>query len=130
MNWIRLLEVTVVAGIVTTFSDYILAGDWLHKRFSYKEVWRTPTSNWALAFIAPLPFLTSAAFAVLALRMDIHSIRMGMKLAAVIWLIGPVPLILTNAAYLKLRWFFVASYAFAWLVRLMIVAVLAVRFLR
>jgi hypothetical protein len=53
-----------------------------------------------------------------------------MILAAAIWVIGPLPLILTSAAYIKLRGFFVASYAFAWLVRLMIVAVIAARFLR
>jgi hypothetical protein len=130
MNWMRLLEVTVAAGIVSTFSDYFLAGDWLHKRFAYQEVWRTPARNWAMALIAPLPFLTSGAFAVLASRLDIHSIRSAMILAAAIWVIGPLPLILTSAAYIKLRGFFVASYAFAWLVRLMIVAVLAARFLR
>ncbi len=130
MNWVRFLEVTVAAGIISTFSDYVLAGDWLHKRFSYKEVWRTPPSNWAIALATPLPFLTSAAFAVLVSRLDIHSIRTAVKLAAIIWVIGPLPLTLGNAAYAKLRGFFVASSAFAWLVRLIIVAVLAARFLR
>lgn len=130
MNWMRILEVIVAAGIASTFSDYVLAGDWLHKRFSYQEVWRTPTSNWAIALIAPLPFLTSAAFAVLASMLDIHTLRSAIKLAGAIWVICPLPLILTSAAYVKLRGFFVASYAFAWLVKLMIVAVLAARFLR
>lgn len=129
MNWIRFLEVTVAAGIASTFSDFVLAGDWLHKRFAYPEAWRTPTSNWALAFITPLPFLSSAAFAILASKLDINSIRSAIKLAVAIWVICPLPLILTSAAYLKLRGFFVASYAFAWLVRLLIVAVLAARFL-
>ncbi len=129
MNWVRLLEVTVAASVISTFSDYVLAGDWLHKRFSYKEVWRTPPNNWAIALVTPLPFLTSAAFAVLATTLDIHSIRTAVKLAAIIWVIGPLPLILANDAYIKLRGFFVASSALAWLVRLMIVAVLAARFL-
>ena len=130
MNWMRLLEVTVAAGIASTCSDYVLAGDWLHMRFAYSEVWRSPASNWAMAMIAPLPFLSCAAFAVLAVMLDINTTRSAIKLAAAIWVIGPLPLILTSAAYIKLRGFFVASYAFAWLVRLMIVAVLAARFLR
>jgi hypothetical protein len=129
MNWIRLLEVTVAAGIASTFSDYVLAGDWLHKRFSYQEVWKSPVSNWAIAAIAPLPFLTSAAIAALVSSLDVRSIHSAVKLAGIIWLIGPLPLILTNAAYVKLRVFFVASYAFAWLVRLVIPAVLAAKLL-
>jgi hypothetical protein len=52
-----------------------------------------------------------------------HSYRSAGELALAIWLIGPLPLILTNAAFMKLHRVFVASYALGWLVKLMIVAV-------
>ena len=52
------------------------------------------------------------------------------KLAAAVWLMGPLPLILTNAAFMKLHRVFVASYAIGWLVKLLIVAVAAGWFLR
>jgi hypothetical protein len=42
---------------------------------------------------------------------------------------GPLPLILTNAAFIKMHRVFVASYAIGWLVKLMIVAVLVGKFL-
>jgi hypothetical protein len=52
------------------------------------------------------------------------------KLAVAVWVIGPLPLILTNAAFIKMHRVFVISYAIGWLVKLMIVAVLVGRFLR
>jgi hypothetical protein len=52
------------------------------------------------------------------------------KLAAAVWLIGPLPLILTNAAFMKMHRVFVASYAAGWIVKLLIVAVAAGLFLR
>jgi hypothetical protein len=55
----------------------------------------------------------------------LHSVLSTGKLAAAIWLIGPLPLILTDAAFMKLHRVFVASYALGWLVKLMIVAVAA-----
>jgi hypothetical protein len=47
-----------------------------------------------------------------------------------VWAIGPLPLILTNAAFMKLRWAYATNYAIAWLVKLMIIAVLVGRLLR
>jgi hypothetical protein len=44
-------------------------------------------------------------------------------------LIGPLPLILTDAAFIKLHRVFVASYAVGWLVKLIIVALAASWFL-
>jgi len=51
------------------------------------------------------------------------------KLAVAVWLIGPLPLILTNAAFMKLHGVFVVSYATGWLVKLLVVAVMASWFL-
>jgi len=125
LNWMRLGEVVVVGGIASTFTDYILAGAWLHKRFAYSEAWRTPAKNWAIALLTPLPFLSAAAFAVLIAQFDMHSFRFAIKLALSIWIIGPLPLTLANAVYMKLRALFVVASAFAWLVRLLIMAVVA-----
>ena len=53
-----------------------------------------------------------------------------MKLAIAVWSIGPFPLILTNAAFMKLHRVFVASYTISWLVKLIIVALTVRWFLR
>jgi hypothetical protein len=54
--------------------------------------------------------------------LHLHSVASATKLAVAVWLIGPLPLILTNAAFMKLHRVFVASYATGWLVKLIIVA--------
>jgi hypothetical protein len=58
-----------------------------------------------------------------------HTVGGAAKLAVAVWLLGPLPLILTNAAFMKLHRVFVVSYAAEWLVKLTIVAVAAGWFL-
>jgi hypothetical protein len=67
--------------------------------------------------------VTCAAFAYLAIRLGLHSVSATAKLAVAIWLIGPLPLILTYAAFVKLHRLFVVSFSMGWLVKLIIVAV-------
>lgn len=76
----------------------------------------------AIALTSPLPFLTCGAFAYVAARLGLHSVAGAVKLAVAVWLMGPLPLILTNAAFMKLHPVFVMSYATGWLMKLMIVA--------
>lgn len=56
-------------------------------------------------------------------RLGLHSVESTAKLAVAVWLIGPLPLILTNAAFMKLHRVFVVSYTIGWLTKLIIVAV-------
>ena len=84
----------------------------------------------AIALTSPLPFLTCGVFAYVAARLGLHSVSGAVKLAVAVWLIGPLPLILTNAAFMKLHRVFVVSYAIGWLIKLMIVAVAVGWFLR
>jgi len=66
--------------------------------------------------------VTCGVFSYVAARLGLHSVGGAVKLAVAVWLIGPLPLILTNAAFMKLHRVFVVSYAVGWLVKLMIVA--------
>jgi uncharacterized membrane protein len=72
---------------------------------------------------SPLPFLTSSVFVYAAVRLGIHTVPAALEFAGVVWMIGPLPLILTNAAFMKLHRVFVASYATGWLLKLSIVAI-------
>lgn len=77
----------------------------------------------AIALTAPLPFLTCAVFAFVTARAGFHSVSGALKMAVAVWVIGPLPLILTNAAWMKLHRVFVASYAASWLIKLAVIAV-------
>jgi hypothetical protein len=130
MNWMRLVAIIVGAGIISSLTDWFFAGDWIHRRFTYPEIWRKGAEGRAIALTSALPFLTCGVFALVAAWLGIHSVSGAVKLAVAMWLIGPLPLILTNAAFIKLHWVFVVSYATGWLVKLMIVAVAVGWFLR
>ncbi len=130
MNWIRLVAIVFGAGVASSLTDWFFAGDWLHRRWTHPEIWRQGAEERAIALTAPLPFLTCGVFAYVAARLGLHSMASTVKLAGAIWLMGPLPLILTNAAFMKLHRVFVASYAVGWLVKLLIVAVAAGLFLR
>ena len=129
MPWTRLALITLAAGIVTSLTDWFFAGDWIHRLFTYPEIWRQGVETKAIALTAPLPFLTCGIFACLIGWLGLHSATGALKLAVAVWLIGPLPLILTEAAFIKLHRVFVASYAVGWLVKLVIVALTTAWFL-
>jgi hypothetical protein len=122
MNWPRFIAIVLGTGIVASFTDWFFAGDWIHRRYTYPEIWRQGAEAKAIALASPLPFLTCGVFAYVLARLGIHSEWGAVKLAIAVWLIGPLPLILTNAAFMKLHRVFVTSYAIGWLVKLTIVA--------
>jgi hypothetical protein len=130
MNWARLIAIIAGAGIISSLTDWFFAGDWIHRRFTYPEIWRKGAEGRAIALTSPLPFLTCGVFAFVAAWLGIHSVSGAVKLAVAVWMIGPLPLILTNAAFIKLHRVFVASYATGWLVKLLIVALTVGWFLR
>jgi hypothetical protein len=129
MGWTRFAFVVIGAGIVSSLTDWLFAGDWLHRRYTYPEVWRQGSEERAIALTSPLPFVTCAVFAYLAVRLVPHSVAGSLKLAVAVWFIGPLPLILTNAAFMKLHRVFVLSYAIGWLVKLTIIALAVAWFL-
>jgi uncharacterized membrane protein len=129
MNWIRFIAIAISSGVLSSLTDWFFAGDWLHRRYTYPEVWRTGSEMRAIVLSSPLPFLTCAVFACTAARLGFHSILSTVEFAGAVWLIGPLPLILTNAAFMKLHRVFVASFALGWLVKLMMVAIIAGWFL-
>jgi hypothetical protein len=122
MNWIRFAAIVVGTGILSSFTDWFFAGDWIHKRFTYPEIWRKDAESRAIALTSPLPFVTCGLFTLVLAWLGLHTLATTTKLALAVWLIGPLPLILTNAAFIKLHRVFVVSYSAGWLLKLMIVA--------
>jgi hypothetical protein len=125
MDWTRFVAVVIGSGIASSLTDWFFAGDWLHRRYTYPEIWREGAEGRAIALTCPLPFVTCGVFAYVIARLGLHSVGSAVKLALAVWLLGPVALILTNAAFMKLHRVFVMSYAAGWLAKLIVVAVAA-----
>ena len=119
---LRFVLVVLAAGFVTSMTDWLFAGDWIHRRWTYPEVWRRGETR-AIAVSSILPFVTCGVFAYVAVRLGLHSMGGLVRFAGAIWLLCPLPLILTNAAFIKLHRMFVLFYALGWLIKLEIAAV-------
>jgi hypothetical protein len=125
MHWTRLVFAVIGAGVVTSMTDWFFAGDWIHRRWTYPEIWRKGPESKAIAVSSALPFVTCAAFVCMAAWLGVTSLGGALRLASLVWIVGPLPLILTNAAFIKLHRMFVASYSVGWLVKLCVAAIAA-----
>jgi len=134
MNWSRLALTVFAGGLVASLTDWLFMGDWLYKRYNqYPEIWRHPHGEGemkAIAWYTPLPFVTCAVFALLCARLNLHSYSATVKLALAIWLVGPLPLLIGNALFIKLHSAITAAYSLGWLVKLGVAAVAVTVILR
>lgn len=62
MNWTRIVTIAIATGVLSSLTDWFFAGDWLHRRYTYPEIWRQGAESRAIALSSPLPFLTCAVF--------------------------------------------------------------------
>jgi hypothetical protein len=122
MNWVHLASVATVAGVLTTYTDWVLAGDWVQKRFGSLEIWRK-RGILSVLLSSILPFITCLGFALLAWKLHLVGQKNCLKFALAIWVIGPLPLIISNGIFLKISRVVVALSALSWLVKLVIIAV-------
>lgn len=125
MHWTRIILAVLCSGAVTSMTDWFFAGDWIHKRFTYPEIWRKGPETRAIVVSSVFPFVTCAAFIALSLWLEIHALPSLLRMAVLIWIVGPLPLNMTNAAFIKLHRVFVASYSVGWLVKLLIAGIAA-----
>jgi hypothetical protein len=67
-----------------------------------------------------MPFVTCAVFALLYARLGLHTVIAAVKLAVALWVMIPLPLIVTNALFIKLHHIVTLSHVTGWLVKLII----------
>lgn len=134
MPWGRIALAVLASGIVSSLTDWLFMGDWLYQRYDRNpEIWRFkggPGENTAILWSSVLPFLTCGVFVFLCCGLHLHSYRGTLKLAVAIWLVGPLPLTIVNALWLKLAPAIATSYALGWLVKLGIAALAVALILR
>lgn len=122
MHWTHLALITLGVGLLSSLTDWLCAGDWIHRRFTYPEIWRPQTETRAIAIASVFPFVTCGVFAWMLASLGVHTLSATCKLATAVWLIGPLPITLTNAAIIKLHRVFVFTFSLGWLVKLLFVA--------
>jgi hypothetical protein len=129
MNWKHFLLAVLAAGVASSFTDWLFAGVLFHdKYFAYPEVWRQKLrqdDTGAITWSMILGLLTSAAFMATCVVFNIHGYRSTLEFAALVWLMVPLPLTITNALFIKLHPLIVVSHSLGWLAKLALAALAA-----
>jgi hypothetical protein len=123
MPWMRIGESALIGGIVTSLTDWLFAGDWLGPFYNkHPEVWRFVGGKGegvAIAWSSPMPF------ALLYAKLGLHTMMAALKLAVALWVMIPLPLIVTNALFIKLHPVVTLSHVTGWLAKLIVAGMVA-----
>ena len=124
MDW-HVFAASVAGAILGSLADWLFAGVLFHGRYQlHPEVWRTATSETLkIGGAQVLCLVTSVAFVALASMLGRVELLGTMTLAAMIWLIAPLPLLITNSLFIKIDPLVTAAHAAGWLVKLLLIAI-------
>jgi len=131
MNWPRFLLATLAAGFAASLTDWLFMGILFHDKYlRHPEVWRSSIAGGgerrAVFYSTLLGFVTCGAFIFLCARLGFHSYHNTLKLALTVWLIAPLPMIITNHLLIKLHPALVVSHSLGWLAKLIVSALTVV----
>jgi hypothetical protein len=129
---LNLVWATLVGAFLGSMADWLFAGVIFHGRYQiHPEVWRPGTGErMRIVAAQALALLTAAGFVLLAWKLHQTDLPGTLKLAAMIWLIGPLPLLVANAMFIKIDHLVTASHAAGWLAKLLLIAAATAWFLR
>jgi hypothetical protein len=120
---VHLVWATLAGGLLGSLADWLFAGILFHNRYHrFPEVWRNGNERPRIIAAQALSFLTAGAFVALAWKLHQTDMRGALKLAAMVWLIGPLPMQLANAMFIKIDNMVTASHAAGWLAKLLLIA--------
>ena len=128
---LNLLWAILAGALLGSLADWLFAGVIFHERYQvYPEVWRQGNERGRIAAAQALCLVTSAAFVLLAWKMHQTDARGARKLAAMVWLIGPLPMLLANAMFIRIDRLVTVSHAIGWLAKLLLIAAAAAYFVK
>jgi len=128
---LNLVWATLAGAVLGSLADWLFMGVIFHGRYQvHPEVWRPGVGERGRIVAAQaLALLSSAAFVALAFKLHQTDARGALKLAAMIWLIAPLPLLAANAMFIKIDHLVTASHAAGWLAKLLLFAAATAWFL-
>ncbi|MDQ6893020.1 MAG: DUF1761 family protein [Acidobacteriota bacterium] len=111
-------------------TDWLFMGDAFGRRYKRQpEIWRSSAQGFrernAILWATVLGFCTCAVLILLCRALRLESLAATARLAIAIWLIAPLPLIVTNALFMKFDPLLAASHSAGWLCKLLIAAIAA-----
>jgi hypothetical protein len=127
---LNLVWATLTGAVLGSLADWLFAGVLFHGRYElHSDTWRRGGEGKRIAAAQALALVTSAAFVALASKLGQTDLRGALKLAAMIWAIGPLPLLAANAMFIRIDHLVTASHAAGWLAKLLLIGAAAAWFL-
>jgi len=121
---LNLLWAVLAGAVLGSLADWLFAGIIFHERYKlHPEVWRAGVETGGkgrILLAQALALVTAAGFTALAVKLGQTDWTGAPKLGAMIWLIGPLPLLLANALFIKIDPLVTASHAAGWLAKLLL----------
>lgn len=126
MNWISFSLAVLAGGTAASLTDWLFMGVLFHDKYNaHPEIWRKPPGAQDTGLIlasTALGYITAAVFVLLCWRLGLHTFSATLKLAVAMWLALPVPIIVTNALWIKFHPATAFSHVLGWLARLLVTA--------
>lgn len=128
MSILHIALAILVSGFLASFADWFFGGYLFHKQYlAYPEIWRNKPGdkageNRAILWSVILSFVSCAAFIYACIVFGIHGYAAAICLAVFVWVIAPVPLLITNALFIKMHPLNVVSNSLGWLAKLLLAA--------
>ena len=123
MNWTKFALAVLASGIVVSLTDWFFFGVLFHDKYNtFPEVWRQSQSGNMAVWIVT-GFFTSAIFIYTCGYLNLYEIGSALKLAVIIWLAVALPIIVTNALFMKLDPLVAVTHSLGWLTRLAVAAI-------
>lgn len=127
---LNLVWAVLAGAVLGSLADWLFAGVIFHNRYElHPDTWRRGAQGRRIAAAQALALITSAAFVLLANKLGQTDLRGALKLAAMIWLIGPLPLLAANAMFIRIDHLVTASHAAGWLAKLLLIGAVTAWFL-
>jgi hypothetical protein len=134
MDWGRFSLAVIAAGLASSMTDWLFAGSLFQDKYNaYPEVWRyTAGTGESKAVVWSIigGFFACAAFTLIVVELGVQGWRETLLLALLVWAAAALPLLVTNALFIKLHPLVVVSNALGWLAKLGLAAAAAVLIIR
>jgi len=117
----------LLSGLSVSMTDWFFFGVLFHGKYlAYPEIWRGSVPGGAegkaVLWSILLGFITCGAFVVACSAFHVRGYAAATGLAAAIWAMAPLPIVITNALFIKLHPLTVVAHALGWLVKLLVAA--------
>lgn len=130
MHWMRFLLAVIVSGFGASITDWLFMGVLFHNKYlETPEIWRSKPGQPEVASIVAssvIGMVSCAAFIYLCYwtgALTVHNA--SLRMAFLVWLLAPLPLIFTNALWIKMNPLLALSHSLGWLARFVVTALVA-----